>query len=158
MRGVFVLASMGLALFVTEGAASSSDVIPGPVRGQVIHVTDGDTVLVMVEAWPLTFHRVAIRIADVDAPETRGGCAASKALADEAQEFLAALLGLRTGDSGLDAIGAPLITLRNIRPGKFAGRMVAEMYTADGVNVGERLVAEGYAKPWDGEGDRPGWC
>lgn len=156
--GVFVVAGVSVVLWLPTATVAEIATIPGPVRAQIIHVIDGDTILVMAEPWPMTFHRVAIRIAGIDAPEMRGGCVASKTLAREAGAFLAELLGVETADSGQIAIGAPLVTLRNIRPGKFQGRMVAEVFTAAGENVGARLLAAGLAKPWDGAGARPAWC
>ncbi len=156
--GVFVVAGVSVVLWVPTATVAEIGTISGPVQAQVIRVTDGDTLHVMAEPWPTTFHRVAIRIAGIDAPEMRGGCEASKVLAREAGTFLAALLGVETAGTGHIAIGAPLVTLRNIRPGKFQGRMLADVFTAAGENVGARLLAEGLAKPWDGSGARPGWC
>lgn len=163
MLGMIIL--MGTSIFLrlpgpvaTEIAARATNVIPGPVQARVLDVIDGDTVLVLAEPWPLTFHRVRIRIADIDAPELRGGCIASKAKAASAQQFLAELLGARREAQGMEVIEVPTITLRNIRPGKYQGRMVAEIWSAAGENVGARLLVEGLAVPYNGEGARKDWC
>ena len=48
------------------------------------------------------------------------------------------------------------LTLRHIRYGKYAGRVVARA-SAEGVNLSDALLAAGLARPYDG-GTRAGWC
>lgn len=156
MFGVFVVSSVSLMLFISEAVAAE---LPGPVRADVLRVVDGDTILVMAEHWPTVFSRVSIRIGGIDAPEVRrAACDLERAQGEEATAFLRRLLGVETDDAGLPSIGVPQITLRNVRPGKYQGRMVAEVFTASGVNVGAALLAAGLAEPWDGTGARPEWC
>jgi micrococcal nuclease len=87
----------------------------------------------------------SIRIADIDTPEVRNyGCAAEKALADRATARMRELLNaepfeLRPYTRDEDQYGRKL-------------RIVAR----DGQSLGQILVAEGLARPWDGA--RHPWC
>ncbi len=144
-------------MFVWLPPAIAARHIPGPVSARVIRVIDGDTILVMAEPWPLTFMEVRIRIAGIDTPEITGAdCDAERLQGLSAKAMLARLLGVRDVDAPM--IGVPLLTLRDIRPGKYQGRMVAEVINAAGDNVAEMLLTAGLAKKWDGSGARPGWC
>lgn len=100
-------------------------------------VVDGDTL--RIEGAP-------IRIADIDAPETRGfHCAQEAALGARAADRLLELVNqgpfdlARAGSRDEDRYGRKLRTLLR-----------------DGQSLGMILVAEGLARPWDGA--RRGWC
>lgn len=86
-----------------------------------------------------------IRIADIDAPETHPSrCAEEARLGDAATERLQALLNagpfeLASADRESDRYGRKL-----------------RFVTSAGQSVGETLVAEGLARPW--EGQRRPWC
>lgn len=103
---------------------------------RVTCVVDGDTFWLAGEK---------IRIADVNAPETRGArCAAEQRLGEAAARRLIALLNagpfaLETGPRAKDRYGRALRTV-----------------TRDGRSLGVRLVEEGLAEPWRGR--RSGWC
>jgi endonuclease YncB( thermonuclease family) len=47
--------------------------------------------------------------------------------------------------------------LRDIRYGKYAGRVVARVYTADGRDVARALLDGGLVRPYRGRRRRP-WC
>lgn len=103
-------------------------------------IGDGDTV---------TFGDEIVRIANIDAPELhRAKCDAERRLAIVARNRLAALLGagkieIHRGDPAdgrlKDRHGRTLATI-----------------TIDGRDVGEIMIAEGLARPW--EGKRKPWC
>lgn len=99
-------------------------------------VVDGDTF------W---FGRQKIRIADIDAPElTPPRCAHERELGEAAKHRLRALLNagpfsLRAGSRDEDPFGRKLRTV--VRAGR---------------SIGERLVAEGLVRRWDG--GRRSWC
>ena len=99
-------------------------------------VVDGDTF------W---FRGEKIRIADIDTPETHGpACAAEGALGARATRRLQTLMNagrfsLETGDRDSDRYGRAL-----------------RVVTRGGQSIGEQLVAEGLARPWDGR--RQPWC
>ena len=99
-------------------AAAAAEPLPGPVSAEVVRVIDGDTIEVRVRVWLGQFVETRVRLADIDAPELRGACAGETALAQRALAHLADLL----------ATGA--VTLRDIRYGTFAGRVVARVETS----------------------------
>jgi endonuclease YncB( thermonuclease family) len=97
-------------------------------------VIDGDT---------LRLDGETVRLADIDTPELhRPECDAERMLARLAAERLAALLQGRE------------ITLEREGQDRY-GRTLARLM-ADGRNVGEILITEGYAVPWAGR--RHDWC
>ena len=49
------------------------------------------------------------------------------------------------------------VTIQDPAHGVYAGRVVATV-PVDGEDVGERLIAAGLAKQYDGPGARPDWC
>lgn len=107
----------------------------GPNAHPALRAIDGDTLA-------LGEHR--IRIADIDAPEPNGSCPAERALARVATARLAALL-----DAG------PIELHRADRDADRYGRKL-RIVSRDGRNLGETLVAEGLARPWNGR--RARWC
>lgn len=108
--------------------------------GSVASTVDGDTVRVQVVDPLLAVPVVlTVRVAGVNARELHdpGG--------REARDALASLLAPGT-----------VVTMRAVRPDKYAGRVDANMVTAaGGVDVGAWLVGQGWAAPWTGVGARP---
>ncbi|MDI6838842.1 MAG: thermonuclease family protein [Rhizobiaceae bacterium] len=102
------------------------------------HVVDGDTVVIDGEK---------IRIYNIDAPELRhAACDAELRLAEVAKRRLDTLLA-----SGVVVI----IRGDNGRMKDRYGRTLARL-TVDGRDIGEILVIEELARPW--EGKRQPWC
>lgn len=124
--------------------ATAAETLPGPVTAVVLATTDGDTIKVAAAVWPGITVRVSVRVAGVDTPELRGRCAGEKALAREARDFTRAAVGDR-------------VILRNIRRGKYAGRMIAEVRVDGGADLAAMLIAAGLGRPYDGGRRRP-WC
>lgn len=122
----------------------ASGAVPGPVLVDVVRVYDGDTFTADATPWPKVTIRVSVRLRGVDTPELRGKCEAEKAKARAARDALKELLQ-----------SAP-VTITNIERGKYAGRVVADVWAGD-VNAAEVLIAEGLGRPYDG-GKRVGWC
>lgn len=118
---------------------------PGPHKPvKDVRVVDGDTVVIGGKH---------IRLLGVDAGETIKGrykCAAerdqgmrAKARAEElldTSKHEVAVVGSK-GKGHLDKYGRTLASV-----------------TSDGVDVGQTLVSEGLAQPWDGHGPRPNFC
>jgi hypothetical protein len=100
-------------------------------------VIDGDTI-----------HDAAIgeryRFANIDAPEIDGRCAHEKQRAELARLAVVTLVKR-----------AASVTLRRTMRRDIYGRRVAFVY-ADGVDIGEALVAKGFAVRWRGRRER--WC
>lgn len=121
-----------LALAVAVGAENAW-------VGAVTGVHDADTVHVGVVDPLLSVPLVlAVRVAGVNAREL------SQPGGQEARAALAAELPVGT-----------VVTLRGVRPDKYAGRVDSHLTTAAGVDVGRWLVEQGWAAPWDGTGPRP---
>jgi endonuclease YncB( thermonuclease family) len=100
---------------------------------------DGDTChIAVVDVLLSTPVLLAVRIAGINAAEL------SEPGGPEARDALAGLLPAGT-----------VVTLRRVRPDKFAGRVDARLIRADGVDVGQWLVGHGHAASWDGTGPRP---
>lgn len=100
---------------------------------------DGDTHhITVVDVLLSTPVVLAVRIAGINAAEL------DEPSGPEARDALAGLLPLGT-----------VVTLRHVRPDKFAGRIVAQVITGLGVDVGPWLVGQGLAVSWDGTGPKP---
>ncbi|MEF2071351.1 thermonuclease family protein [Consotaella aegiceratis] len=140
----------GLAMLVAApAAADDSDfyrkAISGPVEASVVDIYDGDTMTVEAFIWPMQSVRVAVRLRGVDTPELRGKCASEKLAAQAARDRLRELVG-----------DGP-VRLTNIAGGKYYGRVVADITTAQGTDVGGQMLIEGFADAYDGKARRD-WC
>ncbi len=132
-------ALVAMLAFPAHAAAVGADAIPGPINARVVSVYDGDTMTVDAEPWPGLTARTKVRVAGVDTPEIRGKCQREKDLAIRARDFVCAT-----------------VQLTNIRPGKYAGRMIAVVWV-DGQKLSDLLIAENLGRPYHG-GRREGWC
>ncbi len=138
-RTAFILSQVAVAPVLAPAWAGGFE---GPARGDVERVVDGDTVKVRVGVWIDQELVVSVRIAGVDAPELfRPKCSAEKEKAHAAKKFVE------------DFFARSTVTLRNIKRGKYAGRVIAHI-EADGRDLGEALVDEGLAV----KGARGVWC
>lgn len=116
----------------------------GAYLALVLLVTDGDTFRARVEIWPGVETVTAVRLRGIDTPELRGKCPVERERAIAARERLRALLA--TGP----------VELRGVTPDKFSGRVDATVMVGNR-DLGQVLVSEGLARPYDG-GARQGWC
>ncbi|MFN0024557.1 MAG: thermonuclease family protein [Parvularculaceae bacterium] len=133
-----------LFAFAPIAAAADARAIDGPVAAEVERVVDGYTVRVAARIWVGHTVSVAVRIADVDAPELyRPRCDAERDAARRAKSFVEAMLG----DGG--------VTLHEIAPDKYGGRVVARIETNSGDDLGAALLGEGLAVE---EGESDPWC
>lgn len=130
-----------LSIFGFEDA--NSDTLPGPIPADVVRVIDGDTVKVRAHIWVNQSVEVSVRLAGVDTPEiSRPNCRAERVKADAAKEDVISLIGEE-------------LLLTNVKLGKYAGRVVANIATMDGLDLGEHLLETGQAVR---QGDRDPWC
>jgi endonuclease YncB( thermonuclease family) len=139
------LAVVAALLFGGGGLAAAAEVIPGPVPAEVVRVVDGDTVTVEATIWLGQRLTVNARIRGIDTPELHGACAREKAMAEAAQSTLAGILEARA------------VRLTNIANGKYAGRVLADVATDDGIDVATFMLGTGLARAYDG-GARAAWC
>lgn len=111
-------------------------------------IVDGDTIRVRAEVWPGVVINTAVRIMGIDTPETRRPkCDEEKTMGDAATRALARLVPVHS-----------VVILSAIKNGKFAGRVIAQVLTPEGVDVGVFMLDGGYARPYSGRGPRPDWC
>lgn len=93
---------------------------------------DGDTVKLFIDCGLSTYRHITVRLAHVNTPELKheGGTAAR----DRARELL--------------AIEPLTVTTIRDRTEKY-GRYLARIYNANGTDIGQRLVDEGLATPYE---------
>jgi endonuclease YncB( thermonuclease family) len=135
----------GLVLAGTPTAAAAGEILPGPVPAQVVSVIDGDTLVVRARIWLGLELETRVRISGIDTPELRGGCVRERALAERARRLVVEIVAGRE------------VVLREVRLGKYAGRVVARVATDDGRDLGSILLSAGLARTYDG-GPRGDWC
>ena len=114
----------------------------GPYPAKVTRVIDGDTIDVTLIIYPGLSQDARIRISGIDAPETRTRLACEKALGLESKSRLSQII-----------VNSSNITVLIYGVDSF-GRQIALVY-ADGISIGETLLAEGYAKEYPFKGL---WC
>lgn len=85
-----------------------------------------------------------VRLANIDAPELHGRCAAETQMAERAK--LAAMIAVASSSVRVVPVG------RDDRYGRLLARAAV-----DGEDLGETLIAQGLARPYAG-GARRGWC
>lgn len=133
-----------LALATGLATARAAEFLPGPYAAKLLEVVDGDTIRVRIRIWVDIDTETLVRIDGIDAPELRGRCEEETAMARRARDMVESL-----------AIHG-VLTLYDIRYGKFAGRVVARV-EADGRDIGRSLLADGLARAYSG-GRRMTWC
>ncbi len=136
----------GLVLLVLWGtlpaAALAGEVLPGPVPAKVLPVVDGDTIVVSAHIWLGQKIETKVRLHGIDTPELRGKCPSERELAQKAKSLV----------EQLSASGP--VVLRNIRFGKFAGRVLGQVETPEGRNFATSLIRSGLARAYEGgDGD-----
>lgn len=119
--------------------------LAGAYRAHVMSVIDGDTVEARVHIWMGQEVVTRVRLKDIDAPEITGACGPARVQAASARDRLEAL------------VKGPGMTLTEVRPDKYFGRVVARIVMPDGRDAGAILLSEGLARPYGG-GRRKGWC
>jgi endonuclease YncB( thermonuclease family) len=120
----------------------------GSYRAIVTRVIDGDTVEARVPIWLGQEIITKVRLRGIDAPEMAGACGAERSLAEAARDRLASLIA-----------GGP-VTLAEIGPDKYSGRVVARLMTGAPehlLDAGALLVSEGLVRRYSGK-RREGWC
>jgi endonuclease YncB( thermonuclease family) len=111
----------------------------------VIRTIDGDTFLARVHFAEGGDVVTRVRLRGIDAPELKASCQDELTKAEAATDALHALLG----QGG--------VSIFNIGPDKYQGRVVADVATKRTANVSAALLAGGYARSYNG-GHREGWC
>lgn len=144
MRPSLTLLALAVAGFAA-GPGVPADRLSGPVSADVVAVVDGDTLRVRAAVWVDLSVETLVRIRGIDTPELRGRCPGERDEARAAAETLRVLVGDRP------------VTLREIEGDKYFGRVLADVRTGAGIDVGPAMLATGLARPYDG-GARGSWC
>ena len=116
-----------VVLLAGLASARAGDILAGPVWARVVRVVDGDTIEVRARIWLGQEISTLVRLAGVDAPELRGGCALEKTLAAHARDYLAA------------RIEGAEVRLAAIEYGKYAGARRSPGGTARRRGSGRRV-------------------
>jgi endonuclease YncB( thermonuclease family) len=111
----------------------------------VIRTIDGDTFEARVHLSPGLDLTTRVRLRGIDAPELKASCPLELQMAEAATDALRALLG----EGG--------VTIFNIGPDKYNGRVDADAATSKTQNVSTAMLAAGHARSYNG-GHRSGWC
>lgn len=111
----------------------------------VIRTIDGDTFEARVHLAPGVDVTTRVRLRGIDAPELKAQCEREFRMAEAASGALRNLLA--EGE----------VTIFNIGPDKYQGRVVASAATGRTSDVSGALLAGGFARAYDG-GHRRGWC
>ena len=112
---------------------------------EVIRTIDGDTFEALVHLWPGLDMTTRVRLRGIDAAEMKAACAEEFRLAQVASARLRDLLS----EGG--------VTIANIGPDKYNGRVLADAATARTPDVSAAMLAGGYARAYHG-GHRGSWC
>ena len=121
---------------------------PPPPSASAIsgYIVDGDTFAAKVKLEEGAEVSVRVRILHIDAPELKGECEKEIEWANRSRNRLAELL---PEDS--------VIYLTEIKDDKYLGRIDASVKLADGRDIGEIMLRENLARPYNG-GKRQPWC
>lgn len=112
----------------------------------VDYIFDGDTFSAYVMLDDDIRIAARVRLINVDTPEIHGKCDAEIDMANRARERLAQLIPVGT-----------IVDLQRIKDDKYLGRIDANVIMNDGRDVGDVLVNEKLARPYNG-GRRMPWC
>ncbi|PLW79057.1 thermonuclease family protein [Cohaesibacter celericrescens] len=189
MRKLFILGcGFALAILCSIGLGQSAERDPfdGPilVPAQVERVYDADTIYVRAKYWTKSYKDIGARVNGVDTPEKRGsGCKShplwksGKLTAADKARFKAYEndLGKHATKVVSDLIKAgDWVLLRNVAPGKYAGRAVVDVHYANSLDqlqacaasldlskcpsIGAMLIEQQLAVPYDGGTKSAWWC
>src|SRR6185312_2474527 len=111
----------------------------------VIRTIDGDTFEARVHLWPGLDMTTRVRLRGIDAAELKASCPDELRLAEAASSALR------------DLLGAGGVTIYNIGPDKYNGRVVADAATLRTPDVSAAMLASGHARSYHG-GHRGSWC
>ena len=147
MKHVHAIVCAALLFLATLPAAASprQEILSGPMRGQVLSILDGDTMSVRLRVWIGQEVETSVRIDGIDAPEIHGKCDRERNMAEAAKEEVATLIN-----------GNP-VTIYDVRLEKYAGRVLARVKTAEGIDIAQHMIDKGLARPYHGQKRQP-WC
>jgi micrococcal nuclease len=132
-------------LFIIPFPAHAKEILPGPYRAEILEVIDGDTARMRIEVWLGQKIDITVRLDGIDAPELSGACRLEEEQAQQAKKALHHLISSRT------------VLLRDIRYGKYAGRIIARLETEGGQDIASLLLSRNLVRAYHGR-SRKSWC
>jgi endonuclease YncB( thermonuclease family) len=111
----------------------------------VLRVIDGDTVEVRAHVWLEQSIVTRDQLKAIDTPELRSGCPQEIRQAEAAKAEMTRLLA--EGRVFLSSLGRD----------KYGGRVLGELLTSQGKDIGQAMLASGHARRYAG-GKRERWC
>ncbi len=120
---------------------------PSGYHAKVLSIYDGDTFTAQIFSWPQHSIEARVRLRGIDTPEIRGKCASEKQKAQQAKQRLIELIP-----------EGSMVTLYQIELGTYAGRIIADVSTENGEDVGAVMLDENYARPYLYREGRKSWC
>jgi endonuclease YncB( thermonuclease family) len=114
-------------------------------RADVLRVIDGDTFEARIRIWSGFEITTRVRLRAIGAPELHARCAGEYLKAETARAALQRMLS------------AGEVTVSQIGPDKYRGRIDAAVATRDTPDVSAALLKGGFARRYDG-GRRDPWC
>ena len=133
-------------LVLMPSAYGDGTVMKYPISARAMRVIDGDSIVISAHLWLNLYQETVLRLAHVDAPELRGKCPEEKVKAEEAKQFVRSWIE-----------GSDTLTIHDVQPDKFGGRVVGCIVNERNENLGQLLLARGLARPYKG-GRRDSWC
>ncbi len=113
------------------------------VYANVLSIYDGDTITVVFKDAEGNDIKEKIRILELDTPEIKGKCSFEKKKAIQARDRL------------VDLVSDYPVRIEFFKRDKYK-RMLAHVYTHEGINVAEQLIKENLGRPY--AGGRRSWC
>lgn len=107
----------------------------GPFRAVVKHITDGDTLDLLVDCGFNTYVYLTIRIMGIDAPEKFRGTEEERALGRASEDYLRQIA----------PVGTPCV-IRTDKDRTSFGRYSASILLPDRTDVGSAMVESGHAE------------
>ena len=107
---------------------------------------DGDTCYGTLSGAPESLKFVRIRIRGIDTPEIKGECEKERKLAQKAKLYINKAIN-----------EAHLVTLRNLKWGKYGGRIIADLYI-DNTNYLKYIEDEDFFVFYNGSRKIKDWC
>lgn len=136
----------------SDGPWLRREAIAGPISAKVTRIVDGDTFEARIRVWFGMEVTTLVRLRGYDAPEMKAHCALEAAGADAARIALA------------DYLASGPVTLSDLAPDKYAGRVLAHVQVADAAapsqppeDVSSLMLATAEVRPYAG-GTRQSWC
>lgn len=151
------LLALSAAMYSTPALSATAGEIQTTYKAEVIRVIDGDTIEVSVELLPDLYQTIDVRERNLDTPEKRRGIGGAKcdqelAYGKVVSEYVFQLLPVGT-----------IVQIENFKKDKYAGRIVADIkfYMSEGgelLDLGDHLIEQGMAVPYDGGTKQKVWC